>query len=90
MKLSLAGLLIAAAAFAAGDLAPAAAAPAGGVTSADTVELSAQTTRRPRITIYPRRTSPGPNAKRYCRSWLVKEYRVSGTVIVPRTRCWWQ
>ena len=32
----------------------------------------------------------GPNAKRYCRSWLVKEYRVSGPVIVPRMQCWWQ
>ena len=50
-------------------------------------EFAAQS--RPRITIHPRRTHPGPNAKRYCRSWLAKEYRVSGPVIVPQMRCWW-
>lgn len=43
---------------------------------------------RPRITIHPRGYL-GPNAKRYCRSWLKKEYRVSGPVIVPQMRCWW-
>jgi hypothetical protein len=40
--------------------------------------------------VHPRTRFPGPNAKRYCRSWLAKEYRVSGTVIVPRMQCWWQ
>jgi len=40
---------------------------------------------RPRVTIYPRY-----HAKRYCQSWLAKEYRVSGPVIVPRMRCWWR
>ena len=40
---------------------------------------------RPHVTIYPRRS-----AQRHCQSWLVKEYRPSGTVIVPRERCWWQ
>jgi len=44
---------------------------------------------RPRITIHPRSTYPGRNAKRLCRSWLAKEYRVSGPVIVPQMRCWW-
>jgi hypothetical protein len=53
-----------------------------------THELAAQS--RPRITIQPRRIHPGPNSKRYCRSWLAKEYRVSGPVIVPQMRCWWQ
>jgi hypothetical protein len=43
----------------------------------------------PQIVIHPRH-EPGPNAKRYCRSWLAKEYRVSGPVIVPRMQCWWQ
>jgi hypothetical protein len=33
---------------------------------------------------------PGPNAVRQCSSWLAQEYRPSGTVIVPRMRCWWQ
>ena len=52
---------------------------------------SDSTTRvRPRITIHPRTSHPGPHAKRYCRSWLVQEYRVSGPVIVPRMQCWWQ
>lgn len=54
-----------------------------------THEFAAQASR-PRVTVHPRTTSPGPNAKRYCRSWLAKEYRVSGTVIVPRMQCWWQ
>jgi len=54
--------------------------------SPSTQEFSAQTSR-PRITIYPRRYLP-PNAVRQCRSWLVKEYRVSGPVIVPQMRCW--
>ena len=44
---------------------------------------------RPHITIHPRHFEPGPNAKRHCRSWLAKQYRVSGTVIVPQMRCWW-
>jgi hypothetical protein len=39
----------------------------------------------PRVTIYPRR-----QVTRHCQSWLAKEYRVSGPVIVPRQRCWWQ
>ncbi|MBI3703549.1 MAG: hypothetical protein HY244_06835 [Rhizobiales bacterium] len=51
-------------------------------------ELSAQS--RPRVTIYPRHRKLGPNAKRHCRFWLAQEYRVSGTVIVPRQRCRWQ
>ena len=51
-------------------------------------ELSAQ--RRPHITIYPRHRRLSPNAKRYCHFWLAQEYRVSGTVIVPRQRCWWR
>jgi hypothetical protein len=32
---------------------------------------------------------PGPGAKRQCISRLVTEHRLSGTVIVPRMRCWW-
>ena len=51
-------------------------------------ELSAQT--RPRVTIYPRHRKLGSNARRQCRFWLAQEYRVSGTVIVPRQHCWWQ
>jgi hypothetical protein len=51
-------------------------------------ETSAQ--RRPRITVYPRPNYPGPYATRHCDSWLEKEYRVSGTVVVPRMRCYWR
>jgi hypothetical protein len=60
-----------------------------GVSANCPVELAAQT-KRPRVTIYPRRVYPGPNAKRQCRAWLAQEYRVSGPVIVPQMRCWWE
>lgn len=32
---------------------------------------------------------PGPNAARQCVSRLIQEHRPSGTVLVPRMRCWW-
>jgi hypothetical protein len=32
---------------------------------------------------------PGPGHVRQCSSWLAQEFRPSGTVIVPRMRCWW-
>jgi hypothetical protein len=50
------------------------------------------TRKRTRIVIHPRSYSVElpPSAKRYCNSWLEKEYRVSGPVIVPRMQCWWQ
>lgn len=61
----------------------------GGVALAATdKDVSAQ--RRPHITVYPRPSYPGPYATRYCDSWLEKEYRVSGTVVVPRMRCYWR
>ncbi len=82
---AMAKIAIVAAAFALGFglLQTAAAAPGG-----QRQELSAQ--RRPHITIYPRHRRLSPNAKRYCHFWLAQEYRLSGTVIVPRQRCWWQ
>ena len=60
--------------------------------------------KRPRINvrpIYPRQNTvsffprpftfgyPGPNARRECVSRYVTEHRPSGTVVVPRMRCWW-
>ena len=33
---------------------------------------------------------PGPGAVRQCASWLAPESRVSGPVIVPKMRCWWE
>lgn len=52
-------------------------------------EFAAQK-KRPRVVIYGRRSYPGPNAVRQCRSWLATEYRVSGPVIVPQMYCWWE
>lgn len=54
-----------------------------------THDFSAQSSR-PRVTIYPRQNTVRSNSVRQCRSQLVKEYRVSGTVIVPRMQCWWE
>jgi hypothetical protein len=51
-------------------------------------EVSAQ--RRAAITVHPTRSTPGPNATRHCDAWLEKEYRPSGTVVVPRMRCVWR
>ena len=76
-------LLLAALAFVFGLMPPAAAAPGD-----HRQDLSAQ--RRPQVTIHPRHRALGPNAKRYCRAWLAREYRVSGPVIVPRQQCWWE
>jgi hypothetical protein len=41
-----------------------------------------------RIRIYGPR-EPGPNSVRICSSYYEYEYRVSGTVIVPRESCYW-
>jgi hypothetical protein len=54
-----------------------------------THEFAAQASR-PRVTIYPRKSYAGRNSVRQCRATLVKEYRVSGTVIVPHQQCWWE
>ena len=46
----------------------------------------------PRLDPYPRPYPyewPGPNAQRECVTWLAPEARLTGTVIVPRRRCWW-
>jgi hypothetical protein len=34
--------------------------------------------------------NPGPNAVRVCNAAYVKEYRPSGTVIVPHVSCIWR
>lgn len=46
--------------------------------------------RRPptRLRVY--RNAPGPNSVRQCEAHYEQEYRVSGTVIVPRVHCWWE
>jgi hypothetical protein len=73
-----------------------------GITRSD---FSAYAQTRPRIRVTPRcpyRTTsvpyptpadcdfPGPGFVRQCDARLVREYRPSGTVIVPVTHCWWQ
>jgi hypothetical protein len=61
-------------------------------------ELSAQS-RRPRVRVRIYREDergvypayyPGANAVRDCNATYVKEYRPSGTVIVPRMNCFWR
>jgi hypothetical protein len=44
-------------------------------------------------TTYPvpyRAEYPGPGYVRQCTSWLATEHRLSGTVLTPQMRCWWQ
>jgi hypothetical protein len=57
-----------------------------------TNEFAAQSSQssRPRITIHPRRQQLSANSVRQCRAQLVREYRPSGTVIVPHMTCWWE
>jgi hypothetical protein len=69
-------------------LALAAALPATAATSDRDQQASVR--KPPRVIIRPHRVEPGPNARRQCESWLAQEYRPSGTVIVPRMRCWWE
>jgi hypothetical protein len=65
-------------------------------------EIYAQQRVRPQIRVRPRSWStppiypspapynyPGPNAVRECTGGLAVEHRPSGTVLVPRERCWW-
>ena len=42
----------------------------------------------PLVRIYGPR-EPGPNSVRICSSYYEYEYRLSGTVIVPRENCYW-
>jgi hypothetical protein len=72
---------------------------------ASAVDVSAQRRRRvPQMRVqprYPYRTFhsfyplpyqveyPGPNGVRECVNRYVLEQRPSGTVLVPRMRCWW-
>src|SRR5262245_48018017 len=57
---------------------------------ASSVQEFAAQKKRTRVTVYGRRTYLPPNAVRQCRSWLAREYRVSGPVIVPQMYCWWE
>ncbi len=82
--------LMAASASAAGP-APVASTQAGtGDSGLRRAEMSAQRPPRPHLVIRPHRFRPGPTARRFCRAWLAQEYRLSGPVIVPQMRCWWE
>jgi hypothetical protein len=85
---------------------PAAAQTPPGAAKSRVTDAYAQVPPRPRtrirVTPYPYRTYsttfpvpyqqefPGPGYVRQCTSWLAPENRVSGTVITPRMRCWWE
>jgi hypothetical protein len=69
---------------------PAAAEVVGHSASARTTREFAAQSSRPRVTIYPRHQQLSANSVRQCRAQYVKEYRPSGTVIVPRVQCWWE
>jgi hypothetical protein len=43
-----------------------------------------------RVPIYRGSNYPGPNSVRVCNAHYEQEYRPSGTVIVPRMRCYWR
>ena len=43
-----------------------------------------------RIRVHPLAAYPGPDAVRQCAAWLAPEFRLSGTVIAPKMRCWWE
>ena len=43
-----------------------------------------------RVRIYRGSSYPGPNSVRICNAHYEQEYRPSGTVIVPRMRCYWR
>jgi hypothetical protein len=76
------------------------AASAGGTVSSTGTKLTAEEfsaqsrkvlRRARRVPVYGGSTSntPGPNSVRLCNAWYEQEYRPSGTVIVPRMRCYW-
>jgi hypothetical protein len=75
-------------------MAPAAAQNAGAAENAAPAAATAPNRVRPRpparIRVHPLTQTLGPDAVRQCESWLATENRPSGTVIVPKMRCWWE
>ncbi|MDB5599661.1 MAG: hypothetical protein JWN71_1705 [Xanthobacteraceae bacterium] len=65
--------------------------PASGTgVSARGSDVSAQQRPRTRLRVTPLRRAPlDQRAYRQCQDWYETEYRPSGTVIVPKMRCWW-
>lgn len=53
-------------------------------------DAGAQARPRPRVRIYQDSRPLGPNAVRHCEAHYEREFRPSGTVIVPRMNCFWR
>ena len=63
------------------------ASPSGAARASD---MSAQERPRTRLRVTPLRRVPlDRRAYRQCQDWYETEHRPSGTVIVPKMRCWW-
>jgi hypothetical protein len=63
------------------------AATTGGPRASD---VSAQQRPPTRLRVTPLRRAPlDRRAYRQCQDWYETEHRPSGTVIVPKMRCWW-
>lgn len=62
-----------------------------GLTAEEFSAQSRQVIRRAprRVRIYNNSRVLGPNSVRICNAHYEQEYRPSGTVIVPRMRCYW-
>ncbi|MDO8978531.1 MAG: hypothetical protein Q7V17_04785 [Afipia sp.] len=62
-----------------------------GLTAEEFSAQSREVVRRAprRVPIYRGSNTPGPNSKRVCSAHYEQEYRLSGTVIVPRMNCYW-
>lgn len=84
------GLLVVSSMVAHAEPAPAAHEPAAATSHMSVEEFSAQSRRilRRRVPVY--RRALGPNAVRVCNAHYEREYRPSGTVIVPRMHCYWR
>jgi hypothetical protein len=55
------------------------------------LSAQARTERRPpRVRIHRDSRPLGPDAVRQCEAWYEREFRPSGTVIVPRMSCFWR
>jgi hypothetical protein len=95
-QLGVAAILVGLGCAVAAPMEPAAAQSSGGVQLAQAVPQD-RYRRPPRIRVTPNyqeqgvvpHYNPGPNAVRVCNAHYEQEYRPSGTVIVPRMRCYW-
>jgi hypothetical protein len=67
--------------------------PRPGAAAATPTDVSSQTRSRQhaprRVHIYGRSRGPGPNSVRICNAHYEQEFRLSGTVIVPKMHCYW-